>query len=251
LQRAGITWRVYHERDDFGCNVCKNFPDFADATPTSDLYDNLMRNRSFYDLLEDLRTGNIPQVVWIVPPSTVTEHPRYTPAAGENHTRQVLEALWSNPRLWARTALILNYDENDGLFDHVVPPLPEPATQDEFVRGLPIGLGFRVPCLVISPFSRGAYVCSETFDHTSTLRLIETRFGVEVPNLSAWRRRTCGDMTNAFGFGEPLRLDPPRLPETAAALQRVENAANELPQPEVPLAQAMPRQEVGTRLRRA
>ncbi len=251
LQRAGVTWRVYHERDDFGCNVCKNFPVFADATPTSDLYDNLMRDRSFDELLRDVRIGNIPQVTWIVPPSTVTEHPRYMPAAGENHTRQVLEALWSNPRLWARTVVILNYDENDGLFDHVVPPLPEPATPDEFVGGLPIGLGFRVPCLVISPFSRGAYVCSETFDHTSTLRLIETRFGVEVANLSQWRRRACGDMTAALGFSKPPRLDTPRLPETAAALRRVEEAANELPQPEVPRAQAMPRQEAGMRLRRA
>jgi len=209
-----------------------------------------MRDRSFDDLLDDLRTGNIPQVTWIVPPSTVTEHPQYMPAAGENHTRQVLEALWSNPRLWARTALILNYDENDGLFDHVVPPLPEPATRDEFVYGLPIGLGFRVPCVVISPFSRGGYVCSETFDHTSTLRLIETRFGVEVANLSPWRRRTCGDMTRAFGFGAPPRLDTPQLPETAAALQRAEAAANDLPSPEVPQAQAMPRQETGTRPRR-
>lgn len=98
-QRAGITWCVYHERDDFGCNVCKHFPVFADAAPTSDLSDALMRDRSFDDLLHDLRTANIPQVTWIVPPSTVTEHPRYMPAAGENHTRQVLEALWSNSRL--------------------------------------------------------------------------------------------------------------------------------------------------------
>ena len=251
LQRARITWRVYHERDDFGCNVCKHFPVFADAAPTSDLYDSLMRDRSFDDLLDDLRTGNIPQVTWIVPPSTVTEHPQYMPAAGENHTRQVLEALWSNPRLWARTALILNYDENDGLFDHVVPPLPEPTTPDEFVHGLPIGLGFRVPCIVISPFSRGAYVCSETFDHTSTLRLIETRFGVEVANLSPWRRRTCGDLTRAFGFGAPPRPDTPQLPETAAALQWAEAVANNLPKPEVPRAQAMPRQEIGTRMRRS
>jgi len=251
LQRAGITWRVYHEIDDYGCNVCKWFPAFAGAAPTSDLFDNLMRNRSFDALLADLRTGNIPQVTWIVPPSTVTEHPSYLPAAGEHHTAQVLAALWSNPSLWARTALILNYDENDGLFDHVVPPLPEPGTAGEFVDGKPIGLGFRVPCIVISPFSRGGYVCSETFDHISTLRLIETRFGVEIPNVSDWRRRTCGDMTRAFGFGEPARLDVPALPDTAAALQRAEAGAVTLPQPGVPSRQAMPRQESGTRPRRA
>jgi phospholipase C len=251
LQRGGITWRVYHDVDDYGCNVCKHFPAFADAPPTSDRFENLMRNRRFDELLADLRSGNIPQVTWIVPPSTVTEHPAYLPAAGEHHTAQILGAVWSNPALWARTALILNYDENDGLFDHVVPPLPEPGTPGEFVGGKPIGLGFRVPCLVISPFSRGGYVCGETFDHTSTLRLIETRFGVEIPNLTEWRRRTCGDLTRAFGFGEPPRVDVPELPETEAALRRAEDAASTLPQPVVPAVQAMPAQEPGTRPRRA
>ncbi len=251
LQRAGITWRVYHDVDDYNCNVCKYFPAFFDAAPTSDLRDNLMRNRSFDELLADLRSGNIPQVTWIVPPSTVTEHPAYLPAAGEHHTAQVLAALWSNQALWARTVVILNYDENDGLFDHVVPPLPQPGTPGEFVDGKPIGLGFRVPCLVISPFSRGGYVCGTTFDHTSTLRLIETRFGVEIANLSAWRRRTCGDLTRAFGFGAQPRLDVPELPETEAALQRAEAEASTLPQPGVPAVQAMPRQEPGTRPRRA
>ncbi|MGH7156480.1 MAG: alkaline phosphatase family protein, partial [Acetobacteraceae bacterium] len=250
LQRAGVSWRIYHDVDDYGCNVCKHFPAFADAMPGSALYDNAIRNRTLAELLSDLRSGNIPQVTWIVPPSTVTEHPDYLPAAGENHTRLILEALWSNPRLWARTALILNYDENDGLFDHVPPPVPEPGTPGEFVGGLPVGLGFRVPCLVISPFSRGDYVCSETFDHTSTLRLIESRFGVEVANLSDWRRRTCGDLTRAFGFGQPPVADVPDLPETAARLAVAEQAARTLPRPKVPLRQTMPGQEAGARSRR-
>ena len=86
--------------------------------------------------------------------------------------------------MWAQSAFILNYDENDGQFDHVAPPVPEPGTPGEFVGGLPIGLGFRVPCLIVSPFSRGGFVCSDTFDHTSTLQLLEARFGVEVPNLT-------------------------------------------------------------------
>src|SRR6185437_3074995 len=100
-----------------------------------------------------------------------------------------------------------NYDENDGQFDHVMPPTPEPGTPGEFIGGLPVGLGFRVPCVVISPWSRGGYVCSQTFDHTSTLRLLETRFGVEVPNLTRWRRSVTGDLTAAFDFAVPPRLD--------------------------------------------
>jgi phospholipase C len=76
----------------------------------------------------------------------------------------------------------------------------------------PLGLGFRVPALVISPFSRGGLVASEAFDHTSQLRLVERRFGAPVPNLSDWRRRTVGDLTSAFDFADPARDERPRLP---------------------------------------
>jgi phospholipase C len=251
LEKAGVSWRIYHDLDDYGCNVCRYFTQYQNIEKTSPLFEHAMRNRPFYELLWDLQTGNIPQVTWIVPPSNLSEHPDYLPAAGEHHTNQVLQALWSNPKLWAKTALILNYDENDGQFDHVPPPTPEPETPGEFVGGLPVGLGYRVPCIVISPFSRGGYVCGTTFDHTSTLRLIETRFGVEVANLSKWRRDTCGDMTTAFGFGNPARLDVPHLPETEQALGLAETGAMSLPLPEVPAEQTMPQQEPGTRLRRA
>jgi len=251
LERAGITWRVYHDLDDYGCNVLRYFAQYQQAPENSALHHNALLDRPFYELLWDIRSGNLPQVSWIVPPSNVTEHPDYLPAAGEDHTAQVLAALWSNPGLWARTALILNYDENDGLFDHVAPPTPPPGTAGEYVHGLPIGLGYRVPCLIVSPFSRGGYVCGHTFDHTSTLRLLESRFGVEVAGLSAWRRQTTGDLTAAFGFGEPARYDIPLMPETAQALVEAENRVMSLPQPAVPAAQSMPRQEHGTRPRRA
>jgi phospholipase C len=107
-----------------------------------------------------------------------------------------------------------------------------------------------VPCMVISPFSRGGFVCGDTFDHTSTLRLLETRFGVEVPNLSAWRRSVTGDLTSAFGFGEPARYDVPRMPDTEQALRMVEERVMSLPAPKPPDVPSMPRQEPGPRPRR-
>jgi phospholipase C len=115
---------------------------------------------------------------------------------------------------------------------------------------MPIGLGFRVPCLVISPFSRGGYACSDTFDHTSVLRLIEARFGVEVPHISKWRRDVAGDLTRAFGFGEPARFDVPSLPETKQSLKVAAYSAAMLPAPRVPAVQSMPRQESGARPQR-
>lgn len=254
LSRAGVSWRIYREEitQEFpvGLDVIMNFAAFQDAAPGSALWEAAVKGRGNDVLLEDLRTGNIPSVTWIVPPYAVCEHPDMLPAAGENYIRQILEALWSNQALWRRTAFIISYDENDGLFDHVVPPTPAPGTPGEFVDGVPIGLGFRVPCFVISPFSRGAWVCGDTFDHTSILQFLEARFGPEVPNLSAWRRQTCGDLTSAFGFGEAPNYSTPELPATAEALRIIEQRVGTLPRPARPSVQRMPMPEAATVARR-
>jgi phospholipase C len=249
LQKAGITWRVYQVAAG-PLNILRNLVQFQNLRPSSELYEAALKERSFNQLLTDLKTGNIPQVTWIMPHSGTSEHPSSWPAAGEDHTSQILAALWSNEKLWAKTAFVLNYDENDGQFDHVVPPTPEPGTKGEFVGGLPNGLGYRVPCMVISPFSRGGHVCGETFDHTSVLRLMEARFGVEVSNLSAWRRKTCGDLTKAFGFGQPADYSIPTMPDAAATLALAKKNVDSMPDPVVPEVQAMPKQEAGTRSRR-
>jgi phospholipase C len=109
--------------------------------------------------------------------------------------------------------VFVTYDENDGLFDHVPPPTPPPGTLDEFVGGEPIGLGFRVPMTVISPWSRGGWVNSELFDHTSMIRFIEAwrHPHTPFPTISAWRRAVCGDLAGCFDF--TIRPGPhPRLP---------------------------------------
>jgi len=254
LERAGISWRIYRTEitQDYpvGLDVIMYFAAFQDAPKTSGLYENAVKGRRVETLLHDIRTGNLPQVTWIVPPYESCEHPNELPAAGEDFVRTLLEAFWSNPATWARTAFIIVYDENDGLFDHVVPPTPPPGTPGEFIGGLPIGTGFRVPCLVISPFSRGGFVCGTTFDHTSTLRLIETRFGVEIPNLTKWRRDTCGDLTSAFGFGEPPNASIPVLPQTAGALAAVRRELSALPPPGPPARSSMPNQEAAAVIRK-
>lgn len=251
LERAGVSWQIYYDLvDDYLMNVVRFFPPYANANRSTRLYQRARRGKSFARFLEDLRTGNLPQVTFILAHAQQTEHPSFYAAEGENYVHTILRALWSNPKVWAKSAFIQAYDENDGLFDHVVPPLPPPGTPGEFINGKPVGLGFRVPCFVVSPWSRGGYVCSETFDHTSLLRLLEARFGVEVPNVTAWRRRVCGDLTGAFGFGAEPRLDVPQLPDTQSRLEAIYEQQPILPAPHVPAVQSMPRQEPGTRPRR-
>src|SRR6266436_5739002 len=166
-----------------------------------------------------------------------------------------------------KTVLFVTYDENGGFFDHVSPVTPPlgtageyvtaPAVPDPTVMGSPpipgpIGLGFRVPTLIISPFSRGGFVSSDLFDHTSVLRFLETRFGAEVPNLSAWRRAAVGDLTSALNFKKPDQSIP-NLPSTLPALQQVIQEcvailAGTAPYT-VPTTQTLPTQESGTAAR--
>jgi phospholipase C len=143
---------------------------------------------------------------------------------------------------------ILNYDENDGIFDHVIPPTPPPGTPHEFINGVPIGAGFRVPCIVVSPWTAGGWVCSQLFDHTSPLQFLEKFTGVEEPNLSNWRRKTFGDMTSVFRFDD-APSEPPVLPDTTGPLVRARYEADYLPRPEAPSEQMMPTQEHGDRKR--
>jgi phospholipase C len=159
----------------------------------------------------------------------------------------------------------VTYDENGGFFDHVAPVTAPPGTAGEYVTSAavpdptvqggvsgPIGLGFRVPTFVISPFSRGGFVCSDQLDHTSLLRFLETRFGAEVPNLSAWRRANVGDMTTAFNFSKP-DTSIPSLPSPVAALPsaitQCDNNLLGFTAYQLPATQAMPGQEAGTAIR--
>jgi phospholipase C len=169
-------------------------------------------------------SGDLPSVSWIIPPLYECEHPAAPPEWGEFLVQQILNTLVSNPDVWAQTVFLVVYDENGGFFDHVPPAVPPAATAGEFLTGTlpssadgiagPIGLGFRTPALVISPFSAGGHKYSGTLDHTSTLRLIETRFGVTVPNLSAWRRAATGDLTGALNFTTAPVTAVPSLPTT-------------------------------------
>jgi phospholipase C len=251
LQTAGVSWKVYQQEDNYGCNMLENFAQFQNAKPGDPLYDNGMVRQPEGTFEDDARNDRLPAVSWIIPTSTQSEHPNYLPAAGADFVASKIEAIASNPKVWAKTAFILNYDENDGLFDHVAPPVPKPGTPDEFVQGLPIGGGFRVPCVIISPWTVGGWAAGEAFDHTSALQFLERFTGVEEPNISEWRRRTFGDLTSAFGFSHAAPR-PPRLPnDTAEQLQKAKEEVATLPKPTLPAAeQTPPQQEHGRRPRR-
>jgi phospholipase C len=186
----------------------------------------------------------------------------------------MLDALTANPEVWSKTVFIIMFDENDGFFDHIVPPTPPQSraegistvpTTNELFTGSPsypasqytpgpYGLGVRVPMIVVSPWSKGGWVNSEVFDHTSLIRFIERRFGRHNPglkesNITPWRRAVVGDLTSAFNFASPNDATVP-LPSTVAYVPPDNNRHPDyVPTP--PADQALPQQEPGIRPARA
>ncbi len=248
LQRAGLSWQVYQEEDNYDDNALAWFRQFARAPASSELWQRGMRKRAAGWFEADARAGRLPQVSWLVAPTAQSEHPAYFPAAGAQYIASKLDAIAANEDLWHKTLFILTYDENDGLFDHVPPPVAPRGTPGEYVGAEPIGLGFRVPAIVVSPWSAGGRVCSDVLDHTSLIRVIEKRFGVREPNITAFRRRTCGDFTTALRFSGPPAAYPrsPRAITLAAAAAGLLTAQQEVfanPAPAIPAAsQLVPRQ---------
>ena len=193
---------------------------------------NVPKGDLLYQFREDVKTGNLPTVSWLAAPERLSDHPS-SAWYGAWYVSEVMDILTQNPEVWKKTIFILTYDENDGYFDHI-PPFVAPHsekpetgkasggldTRVEYVtvqqekerngfpvpydRASPIGLGFRVPLVVASPWSRGGFVNSEVFDHTSTLQFLETFLSlkknktIKSDTISDWRRAVCGDLTSIF-----------------------------------------------------
>ena len=254
LEAAGVSWKIYEDMaDNFGDNPLVGFKAFRDSLAKSPGSNPALAQKGLstqhLDVLRaDVAAGSLPQVSWIISPAADSEHPGpSSPAQGADYIARVLDCLTSNPDIWARTALLVMFDENDGYFDHVPPPAPpakdaagkmlggstvdtageyhsahaasEKTSERADLNGRPYGLGPRVPLYVISPFARGGYINSEVFDHTSVIRFCETRFGVAEPNISAWRRAVCGDLTSCFDFKTPNGAAA-TLPDTQSAAKR-------------------------------
>jgi phospholipase C len=272
--------------NNYADNPLAGFESFRQAWRGEAGHDPALRARGVstrdLDLLRrDVIDGRLPQVSFIVAGGKDSEHPGdSSPAQGAAYIARVLEALTADPAVWSGTALLINFDENDGFFDHLPPPAPpsvDPrsaggfagvsavSTEGEYhlhaspgnesldlpeLRGRPYGLGPRVPLYVVSPWTKGGWVNSQTFDHTSVLRLVERRFGVPV-EVSPWRRAVCGDLLSAFDF----RQDDSRrflvsLPSTQGAAARAAQLSGRTA-PALPADVVPPMQDMGVRRSRA
>jgi len=208
-----------------------------------------------YQFRTDVNSGKLPMVSWLVAPENFSDHPT-SPWYGAWYVSEVMDILTKNPEVWKKTIFILCYDENDGYFDHVPPfVVPNPYQKDsgltsagidtkvEYVtmeqdmakknkkesRDSPIGLGYRVPLVIASPWSRGGNVCSEVFDHTSILQFLEkfvshkSGKAITETNISEWRRTICGDLTSTF---KPYSGKDMPIPESVSRSEFMESIYN-------------------------
>jgi len=294
LEHAGISWKIYQDigtgidakgdwgntKDpyigNYGDNSLLFFLKYQHAKPGDPLHDkaktgtNISAGDSPFEIFRsDVASGKLPQVSWIVAPEAYSEHPNWPANYGAWYLTQILDALTEHPDVWSKTAFFLMYDENDGFFDHMVPPTPPVSrsqglstisTVNEVFPGNakypagPYGLGIRVPMIVISPWSKGGWVNSQVFDHTSLIRFIERRFSPEYPglektNITPWRRAVAGDLTSSFNFASPNDTHV-QLPVTVAYAPP-DNKRHPDYVPAPPAVQALPVQETGTRPARA
>ena len=258
LTDNSVSWKVYQDpTSTLLFNVLPYFSSFFTPSTPTEIENAANGLTPVYPagFAADVVAGTLPQVSWIMPPLPNCEHPAVPPAYGEYLVSEILETLLLNPDVWATTVFLILYDENGGFFDHVPPPTPGPLVtltngvtppssstyageyttaaalasvyptsspgDSQGVLG-PVGLGFRVPCLVVSPFSAGGWLCPDLFDHVSTLKFIEKLFlpagtlmGSDGLEISPWRYNTVGNMSAAL----PALHDPvdtvPTLPATS------------------------------------
>jgi phospholipase C len=253
LEANGISWKVYQGHSNYGDNALAYFNNFRRGGDAA----KIARARSFggapgddddrsaealiAQLQADLQRVDangkslFPAVSWIVAPGRYSEHPDAPSSVGERFCERVLNTIIgtetgsTRKKVWDKCAMFFTYDENDGYFDHVPPPIPplggygkhnltaaDGVTPidlgDELYQDQPIGLGPRVPMLVVSPWSKGGRVSSRLSDHTSIIRFLETWLQakgypeekVRCNNISAWRRAICGDLTETLNLKHPF-----------------------------------------------
>jgi len=218
---------------------------------------NIPAGDVFHQFREDVKNGTLPAVSWLMPPANFSDHPG-EPWFGPWYVSEAMEILLQNPEVWKKTIFVVTYDENDGYFDHVPPfvvPNPykdntgkvsagidpkmdfvtrdqqtNPSTQEKNIRESAIGLGYRVPMIIASPWTRGGFVCSEVFDHTSSIQFVEhfmdVKFGKKIKeeNITEWRRTICGNLTSAFRPYNGERIVGPQFLQKAPFYEEIHQA---------------------------
>ena len=229
LDAHGISWKNYY---------------FSSSLPTTLLFPPLVEKNpgkvvDISDFYVDAKAGTLPGFAIVDPQfgAESEENPQNI-AQGESFAAGVIDAVTASPA-WERTLLVWTYDEHGGYYEHVPPPravapdnIPPEVPADQMYDGF-ARYGFRVPCAVVSPWARPRYVSHQLFDHTSILKLVETKWNL--PAMTYRDANACDmlDMVDLFrpAFREPPQLDKPLLATDPGALSCNATGPGTIPPP--------------------
>jgi phospholipase C len=197
LDTKNISWKYYVGFKPTLETLRNPMPGFKQIRQNEADLDKIQLSTEFYT---DLQQGTLPQVCWIVPDIARSEHPPFNVQIGMYYVTDLINAVMETSGktndYWKNTAIVLFWDDYGGFYDHV-----PPKNIDTF------GFGFRVPCLVISPYSKANVVIHTEYDSTATLGLLEKTFGLSA--LTLRDRAANNDLLDCFDFSQtPL---PPKI----------------------------------------
>lgn len=193
LNRAEIPWAYYAPTERQRGYIWSAYAAIDRYRNDEELWARHMRPVD--RVIEDIEAGYFPPVTWVIPRFELSEHPEYSFCHGENWTTEVINAIMRSP-IWYETAIFLTWDDYGGFYDHVPPP-----QVDDF------GFGFRVPLIVISPYSRQGVVSHELGELSSVLRFIEDNYYLD--RYLTHRDANATPLLSAFDFTqEPREPDP-------------------------------------------
>ena len=168
LETANISWKYYVGFKPTLETLRNPMPGFDTIRKNKTELAKVQLSTQFY---KDLQNGTLPQVCWIVPNISDSEHPPFNVQTGMNYVSKLINAVMATSGtandVWKNCAIVLFWDDYGGFYDHVAP-----IHVDTF------GFGFRVPCLVISPYSKAGNVVHTQYDSTAPLALLEAAYGL-------------------------------------------------------------------------
>ena len=201
LDAAGVTWRYYAPSagsiwtaPDAIQHICQQQTVNGTLTCTGpDWTGDVVIPET--QVLVDIANGQLPQVSWVIPDGTTSDHANVNNGTGPSWVASIVNSIGHSP-YWANTAIIITWDDWGGWYDHVAPKV----VNDGVSWGSGYVYGFRVPLIVVSPYAQAAYISHKTHDFGSILKFIEGTFGL--PSLG-YADASADDLSDCFSLTQP------------------------------------------------
>ncbi|MBV8149493.1 MAG: hypothetical protein JO092_10410, partial [Candidatus Eremiobacteraeota bacterium] len=204
LDAHNVSWKYYTPSIALPSGIWNPFDAIKTVRYSSDWQNNVVSPET--TILTDAGSGNLPDVAWVVPSYTDSDHPPGS-TFGPSWVASVINAIGEGPD-WSSTAVVIVWDDWGGFYDNVPPPQLDYR-----------GLGIRVPCLIVSPYARAGYVSHTQYEFGSILKFIEQTFRLPPlgPTSQGYTDTRAASIVDSFDFTQkPRTFYPISAPVSAS-----------------------------------